>query len=214
MILHIREYTFVQGNKKVCLYCYGYIFCCYCLVAKSSPTLFFFFFKVPLFCYPMDYIAHQAPLSMEFPRQEYWSGLPFPSLGDLSDPGIKPATPAWQADSLPLKSHGDIYIYIYIYIYIDIHINICLYTKICNTEGTCITSVFSHTKIKYWWTSECNPLLNPYFKVRMILRCEQIYILMPWFRYFIFNSCFQSTSSQCCHMLIYGNNDLHLKAIS
>ena len=102
----------------------------------------------------------------------------------------------------------------YIYIYIYIHINICLYTKICNTEGTCITSVFSHTKIKYWWTSECNPLLNPYFKVRMILRCEQIYILMPWFRYFIFNSCFQSTSSQCCHMLIYGNNDLHLKAIS
>ena len=39
-------------------------------------------------------VAHQAPLSMEFPRQEYWSGLSFPSSRDLSDPGIKPASPA------------------------------------------------------------------------------------------------------------------------
>ena len=38
--------------------------------------------------------VHQAPLSMEFSRQEYWSGLPFPSPGDLSDPGIEPASPA------------------------------------------------------------------------------------------------------------------------
>ena len=35
-------------------------------------------------------VAHQAPLSMEFPRYEFWSGLPFPSLGDLPDPGIEP----------------------------------------------------------------------------------------------------------------------------
>ena len=39
-------------------------------------------------------VAHQPPLSMEFPRQEYWSGLPLPSLGDLHHPGIKPASPA------------------------------------------------------------------------------------------------------------------------
>ena len=38
-------------------------------------------------------VAHQAPLSMEFSRQEYWSGLPFPSLGDLPNPGIKPVSP-------------------------------------------------------------------------------------------------------------------------
>ena len=37
-------------------------------------------------------VAHQAPLSMEFPRQEYWSGLPSPSPGDLPDPGIEPAS--------------------------------------------------------------------------------------------------------------------------
>ena len=39
-------------------------------------------------------VAHQAPLSMGFPRQEYWSGLPFPSPGDLPDPGTEPVSPA------------------------------------------------------------------------------------------------------------------------
>ena len=43
----------------------------------------------------------QAPLSMGFPRQEYWSGLPFVPPGDLPDPGIEPGSPALQADSLP-----------------------------------------------------------------------------------------------------------------
>ena len=44
--------------------------------------------------------AHQAPLSMGFPRQAYWSGLPFPSPGDLPDPGIDPESPALQVDFL------------------------------------------------------------------------------------------------------------------
>ena len=51
----------------------------------------------------------QAPLSMGFPRQEYWSGLPFPTPGDLPDPGIEPASLAplhWQTDSLPLRHQG------------------------------------------------------------------------------------------------------------
>ena len=42
----------------------------------------------------MDYIVHQVPLSMGFPRQEYWSELTFPSPGDLPNPGIKPESPA------------------------------------------------------------------------------------------------------------------------
>ena len=46
-------------------------------------------------------VAHQAPLSMEFPRQEYWSGLSCPSPGDLPDPGIEPKSPALQIDTLP-----------------------------------------------------------------------------------------------------------------
>ena len=50
-------------------------------------------------------VAQHAPLSMEFSRQEYWSGLPFPSPGDLSDAGIEPGFPAMQADSLPTDHH-------------------------------------------------------------------------------------------------------------
>ena len=50
--------------------------------------------------------AYQAPPSMEFSRQEYWSGLPFPSPGDLPNPGIKPGSPALQADALPSEPPG------------------------------------------------------------------------------------------------------------
>ena len=55
--------------------------------------------RVQLFVIPWT-VAYQAPLSMEFSRQEYWSGLPFPSPGDLPDPGIEPRSPALQADAL------------------------------------------------------------------------------------------------------------------
>ena len=54
-------------------------------------------------------VAHQAPVSMGFPRQEYWSGLPFPPPGDVPDTGIKRgslASPPWQSDSLPLYHLG------------------------------------------------------------------------------------------------------------
>ena len=59
-------------------------------------------------CVMLWTVAHQAPLSMEFSRQESWSGLPLPPLGDLPDPGIKPTFPAWQADSLPLSHPGSL----------------------------------------------------------------------------------------------------------
>ena len=51
-------------------------------------------------------VACQAPLSMGFPRQEYWSGLPWLPPGDLPDPGIKPASPSLQMDYLPLSHQG------------------------------------------------------------------------------------------------------------
>ena len=51
-------------------------------------------------------VARQAPLFIGFPRQEYWSGLPFPSPVYLPRPGIKPVSHAWQADSLPLSHQG------------------------------------------------------------------------------------------------------------
>ena len=59
----------------------------------------------PTLCNPWT-VAHQAPLSMGFSRQEYWSGLPFPSPGDLPNPGIKPGSPALQADPLPSEPPG------------------------------------------------------------------------------------------------------------
>ena len=51
-------------------------------------------------------VARQAPLSMGLSRQAYWSGLPFPSPGDLPDPGMEPGSPALQADSLPSEPRG------------------------------------------------------------------------------------------------------------
>ena len=58
-----------------------------------------------LFAIPWT-VAYQAPPSMEFSRQEYWSGLPFPSPGDLPDPGIEPRSPALQAEALPSELPG------------------------------------------------------------------------------------------------------------
>ena len=61
--------------------------------------------RVRLFVTPWT-VAYQAPQSMEFSRQEYWNGLPFPSPGDLPNPGIKPGSPALQADALPSEPSG------------------------------------------------------------------------------------------------------------
>ena len=61
------------------------------LVARFCPT----------FCDPQWTVACQAPLFMEFSRQEYWSGLPFPYTEDLPDPGIELESPALQANFLP-----------------------------------------------------------------------------------------------------------------
>ena len=70
------------------------------LVTKSCPTL----------VTPWT-VASEVPLSMGFSRQEYWSGLPFPSPGNLLIPGIKHGPPALQVDSLPTKLWGKILSY-------------------------------------------------------------------------------------------------------
>ena len=61
-------------------------------------------------------VACQAPLSMGFSMQEYWSRLPFPSPGDLPDLGIEPGSPALQADALPSKPPGKSKIDLYIFL--------------------------------------------------------------------------------------------------
>ena len=73
----LSEVTYKVGNKEV----------------KSLS-------HVRLFATPWT-VACQAPLSMEFSRQEYWSGLPIPSPEDLPDPGIEPRSPSLQADAIP-----------------------------------------------------------------------------------------------------------------
>ena len=87
-----------KGNAKECSN--------YCTIALISHTS-----KVKLLSHVQLFatlwtVAYQAPPSMEFSRQEYWNGLPFPSPGDLPSPGIEPGSPALQADSLPLSHQG------------------------------------------------------------------------------------------------------------
>ena len=69
---------------------------CCCLVTKSCLTLV-----------AQWTVAHQASLSVGFPRQEYWSRQPLPSPGDLPNPGTEPASSAWQVDALPLSHLGN-----------------------------------------------------------------------------------------------------------
>ena len=94
-----------------------FIFCrlsfCLSFISFSENQNFFFFFfnevkslsRAGLFA-TLWSIAHQAPLSMRFSRQEYWNGLPFPSPGDLPNPGIKHGFPALQADALTSEPPG------------------------------------------------------------------------------------------------------------
>ena len=100
----------------VCVCVYIYIYICH-LVPKSCLTLA-----------TLWSAAYQAPLSMGFPKQEHWSGLPFPSPGDLPDPVIKPVSPALagrffitEPPENPLCVYIHIHIYI-IYVYFELAI--------------------------------------------------------------------------------------------
>jgi len=108
------------------------LYMCGGLVTKSYPTL----------ATPWT-VACQAPLSMGFSMQEYWSGLPFLSLGDLLNAGIKSRSPALQADSLP-RTPGKPQLYTYIHTYIHSFLNILFhyglsqeigYSFLCQTVG-------------------------------------------------------------------------------
>ena len=90
---------------------------CVCLLALQLSNCSFGLFetsvkvkvkplsRVQLFATPWT-VGHQARASMGLPRQEYWSGLPFPSPGDLPDPGIEPGSPALQAEALTSEPPG------------------------------------------------------------------------------------------------------------
>ena len=87
-------------------FCFPFLLCCYrirklCLRACMLSR----FHHVQLSVTPGT-VAHQVLPSTGFSRQEYWSGLPCPPPGDLPNPGIEFASPAWQVDSLPLSHPG------------------------------------------------------------------------------------------------------------
>ena len=84
---------------------FGHIYFLHIFVKVKSLS------RVQLFVTPWT-VAHQAPPSMGFSRQEYWSGLPFPSPGDLPNPGIEPRSPALQADALTSELPGNVATYL------------------------------------------------------------------------------------------------------
>ena len=121
-------------------------------------------------------VAHQGPLSVEFSRQEHWSGLPFPPPGDRPDPGIEPqspASPALQADSLPLSHLGSN--------------RYMLPRARANTRPTCSTCGGWQATPSEWWAWEvlqvCRGLWGSLFRVRELLwegRLLPIPAPQPW----------------------------------
>ena len=95
----VGETTVVAAQWMLLLDFCRNMFCC-CLVAKSCLTLL----------WPPRTVPHQVPLSMGFPRQEYWSGLPFPSPGDPPNSGIEPASPALAGRFFTTEPPGKSYV--------------------------------------------------------------------------------------------------------
>ena len=92
------------------------------LVIIFSPTVHIvkLLSCVWLFATPWT-VAYHSPLSMGFSRQEYWSGLPFPSLEDLPNPGTEPRSSALQADALPSESSGKPIVFVQLCEYATMH---------------------------------------------------------------------------------------------
>ena len=123
---------------------------CVCLQLLSYMTLF----STPWT------VAHQAPLSMGFSWQEYWSELPFPPLGDLPDSGIEPVSlvlPALQADSLPLSHQGSPGKSLKIFLFIHIYTlwKIILKVRECEYLGWSCPSGFKGSGLRCLWPSSC-----------------------------------------------------------
>ena len=99
-------------------------------------------------------VAPQVFLSMGFPRQEYWSELPFPTPGDLPDPRIEPVSPALQADSY------------LIYVSVNIHLNL---SEIC--IDNCFHTLYSHF---------FSPKISPFSPHNCLPPCTPAFLLGAW----------------------------------
>ena len=108
-----NSYQVVNGIHDTCessRKCQFILFCCPCImIICYYEVKCQLLSRVQVFVIPWT-VAQQAPLPMEFSRQEYWSGFPFPSPGDIPNPGIEPRSPALQTDSLPSESNWETHI--------------------------------------------------------------------------------------------------------
>jgi len=105
---------------------------------------------VRLFVTPWT-VTCQAPLSMEFSRPGYWSGLPFPSPGDLPNPGIKPMSPTLQVDSLPAEPQGKPkYVCLFYYCYVKSLSNCLFFSFYLKTSLAQILSLLSTLSSPQW----------------------------------------------------------------
>ena len=127
--IKILQHIHIGLHMCVCVYIYTHKCVCVCVCSVAQ-----------LFATPWT-LAHQAPLSLEFSRQEYWSGLPFHTSEDLLDSGIKsiplasPALTGRLFTTVPPRNSICVHIYthmcIYIYMSIDIYMYIYVYTHMC-----------------------------------------------------------------------------------
>ena len=94
----IEHFLYCEQGKQIHLYFYKRTYYCFSEIKEAVLCMLGRFSSFRLFA-SLWTVACQAPLSMRFSRQEYWSGLPCPPPGDLPTPGIKPVSPVLQADT-------------------------------------------------------------------------------------------------------------------
>ena len=124
--------------------------CCYCFSRWVAAK-----------CFAIPWtVARQAPLSIAFPRQEYWSELPFPSPEALPNPEIEPESPT-QADSLPLSHQGSPYpTPKFLQLPQDLHsINLILFSCLCSLDDY---SALTQSRACGWSLQILSNALNPW----------------------------------------------------
>ena len=122
----------------------------------------------PTLCDPWT-VAYQAPPSMGFSTQEYWSGVPFPSPGDLPDPGIEPRSPAFQADILTSEPPGsgvgsiNLVMLVFIFIYLFKFIGFTLIYRLLKID---------HPLNRFAWTARVH-------QVMLVFESRRLGIIIP-----------------------------------
>ena len=134
-------------------------------------------------------VAYQAPRSMGFSRQEYWSGLPFPSPGDLPNPGIEPRSPALQTDALPSDPRSLVFP-ILLFSSIFLHRSLrkaflspCYSLELCIQMG--ISFLFSLLLASLLFTAICKASSDNHFAFLHFFLEVYLYSFTLWFSWFL-----------------------------